>query len=493
MTRRLQWIGFAATALIVLILGIIVLQESSRRERELEEYRRATILEGIQLYAQHCAICHRAGGEGDENTPPINTGDFRLTNYRVLYNTIQRKHFEGESAAYGMSEGGNLTDAEVDTLAQMLEYGTWYEIRSRILEMDLYWWIPVVSGLDNPLFLTHAGDGSGRLFVLEQTGFVLIIENGELREEPFLDISMLLSLDVFTGGYTERGLLGMAFHPDYANNGLFFISHADENGNSVIARYQVSADDPNRADPASRTILITVDQPFIDHNGGHIAFGPDGYLYIGFGDGGNPDLPNYNSQNPQTFLGKMLRIDVNAETYTIPPDNPFVDNPDFLPEIWAWGLRNPWRFSFDRETHDLYIADVGQWLWEELNFQPADSPGGENYGWSAWEATHPYLEDVVIETEVTMPVIEYGHEAGCSITGGYVYRGAAIPKLQGTYLYGDYCNGFIWFARRSEEGIWEGEFIMDTDFVVSSFGEDEAGELYLIDYKGDVYYLEAED
>ena len=365
-------------------------------------------------------------------------------------------------------------------------------IRSAPPDPSNYVWHEIVSGLDNPLYITHAGDNSGRLFAIEQTGFVLLIENNELNSVPFLDISLLLSDDVLQGGYSERGLLGLAFHPRYESNGLFYVSHTNRQGHSVLARYHVSASDPNLADPDSRVELLTVQQPFADHNGGHIAFGPDGYLYFGLGDGGNPQLANHNSQDPSALLGKLLRLDVNNEPYVIPETNPFVDDSQFAPEIWAMGLRNPWRFSFDRATGDLYIADVGQWQWEEVNFQPADSAGGENYGWSAYEGTHPYLDfgEEPLYSAMTEPVLEYQHQEGCSVTGGYVYRGTALPDFQGTYLMGDYCTGFIWAAYQDENGGWQRHVFEDSDFIISSFGEDEQGEIYLVDYKGTISRLE---
>ena len=242
--------------------------------------------------------------------------------------------------------------------------------------------------------------------------------------------------------------------------------------------------------------MLTQDQPFEDHNGGNIVFGPDGYLYTAFGDGGRPAEPNYNSQMPDTFLGKMLRIDVSTdmtdpEPYSIPPDNPFLDEPEFLPEIWALGLRNPWRFTFDRATGDIYIGDVGQWLYEELDFQPGDSTGGENYGWSALEGHHRYLEDETVRGGVYVsPIHEYPHDIGLSITGGYVYRGESMPSLQGVYVYGDYIGGQVWLMQRDAVGDWQNMNFMDTNFVISSFGEDESGELYLVGYKGGIYRLE---
>ncbi len=354
-----------------------------------------------------------------------------------------------------------------------------------------YTWTLVEGGFDNPLYVTHAGDGSGRLFGVEQLGRIWIIEPGKSYLKPFLDISSLLPAEVFTGVYTERGLLGLAFHPDYRRNGLFFVHHTNRDGQAVIARYRVKPDNPNEADPASRQVILTVDDPWPDHNGGNLQFGPDGYLYVGFGDGGNVNEPNYNSQNPALLLGKLLRLDVNADTYTIPPDNPFVNDPDYQPEIWALGLRNPWRYSFDRATGDLYIADVGQWDREEVNFQPAGSPGGENYGWSAWEGTRRHQTDVTPLGEVTWPFFEYSHVDGCSVTGGYVYRGAALPELQGYYFFGDYCTGRVWVSYRDRDGAWQTHLFMETGRTITSFGEDERGELYLVDYKGDILRLEA--
>jgi glucose/arabinose dehydrogenase len=294
-----------------------------------------------------------------------------------------------------------------------------------------------------------------------------------------------------SSSYTERGLLGLAFHPDYANNGLFFIDYTDQNGNSVIARYHVSADDPNKADPSSATQLLYVQQPFANHNGGDLAFGPDGYLYAAFGDGGSGGDPQGNGQNPSTLLGSILRLDVNAaDGYAVPDSNPFAGSGSARPEIWAWGLRNAWRFSFDRTTGDLYIADVGQNNWEEVNFQPASSAGGQNYGWNAYEATHVYSGQPPA-SDVVMPILEYDHGGGrCSITGGYVYRGEQIPGLQGYYFYGDWCSGTIWAAQRDNAGDWSTTVSLQSGRQISSFGEDEAGELYLVDYGGAVLRFE---
>jgi glucose/arabinose dehydrogenase len=353
-----------------------------------------------------------------------------------------------------------------------------------------YDWVEVANGFDRPLLVTNAGDGTGRIFVVEQTGFIWVVQDGQTSNDPFLDISGLLSDDVFRGGYTERGLLGLAFHPDYKTNGTFFIDYTDVNGNTVVARYKVSADDPNKADPTSATTILTQNQPYENHNGGDLAFGPDGYLYIGFGDGGSQGDPQGNGQNKNTFLAKILRIEVNADTYTVPDTNPFVGEADAKPEVWAYGLRNPWRFSFDRKTGDLYIADVGGDDFEEVNFQPAGSKGGENYGWNAWEGNEQHSQ---VQADVVPPIATYSHKDGCSITGGYVYRGAKLPDLDGTYFFGDYCNGRIWTIQRNAAGQWMTALSgwQPGKYVVTSFGEDEAGELYLADYKGTIYRLEA--
>lgn len=345
--------------------------------------------------------------------------------------------------------------------------------------------VPVLSGLFRPLFLTGAGDGSGRIFVMEQTGRILIVRDGTLAAAPFLDLSALVSQDV-RFGYSERGLLGLAFHPDYATNGRFFVNYTDANGTTQVVEYRVSAGNPDAADPASARTLLTVGQPYPNHNGGHLAFGPDGYLYIAMGDGGLRDDPLGAGQDRGVLLGKLLRIDVDdydfARPYGIPLDNPFALDPTLAPEIWALGLRNPWRFSFDRATGDLYIGDVGQNNWEEINFQPAGAPGGANYGWVIYEANTRYRTDEPTSA-VTFPIAVYSHGAGsCSVTGGYVYRGAEVPALQGYYFFSDYCSGVVWSAWRSESGAWQSTEIARTGRQISSFGQDDSGELYLIDY-----------
>jgi glucose/arabinose dehydrogenase len=340
---------------------------------------------------------------------------------------------------------------------------------------------PVASDLQEPVSITHAGDS--RLFITQQNGLVRIYDGTRMLPEPFLDIRSL------TASSGERGLLSIAFHPNYAQNGLFFVNYTDLSGDTVVARYRVSSD-PNRADPASARQILFVDQPYPNHNGGQLQFGPDGYLYIGMGDGGSAGDPENRAQNRTTLLGKMLRIDVNADTYSVPPSNPFVASGAGRGEIWSLGLRNPWRFTFDRETGDLWIADVGQGAWEEVNFQPASSIGGENYGWDVMEGTHCFSTTNCTRTGLVEPVIEYNHSAGaCSVTGGYVYRGTRSPRLQGMYLYGDYCNGRIWGARRTIAGAWVSRQLADTNFRISTFGEDVNGEVYVADHEGALYRI----
>jgi glucose/arabinose dehydrogenase len=340
-----------------------------------------------------------------------------------------------------------------------------------------------VGGLENPLGLENAGDGSSRLFIVEQVGIILVWKDGALLDQPFLDIR-----DRVGSNGSEQGLLGLAFHPRYTENGYFFVNYTDKNGDTHIARFSVSVQDPDRADPASEKQLIFQPQPYANHNGGSVVFGPDGYLYLGLGDGGAGGDPQGYGQSTQILLGKILRIDVdNGDPYAIPPDNPFVGGGG-LPEIYAYGLRNPWRFSFDPLTGDLYIADVGQNKWEEVNFLPAGSQPGANFGWDFREGLHRF-EGVNLGEDFIDPVAEYDHSQGCSVTGGFVYRGVNLPEWQGVYLYGDFCSGRVWGLLRNPDGSWQSALLFETGFQISSFGIDQSGELYLVDYGGNVYRL----
>jgi glucose/arabinose dehydrogenase len=330
-----------------------------------------------------------------------------------------------------------------------------------------------IGNLQRPVDLQ--ADGSGRLFVIEKSGRIRVIENDQLLETPFLDIT-----DRVGSNGNEQGLLGLAFHPQYQENGRLFVNYTDTRGDTVIARFQVSSD-PNLADPNSEVPLFGYDQPFPNHNGGAMVFGPDGYLYIGSGDGGAAGDPFGNAQNTGTMLGKILRVDVDsAEPVAVPSDNPFGN------EVWAYGLRNPWRISFDRSTDDLYIGDVGQGDWEEIDFLPAGSPGGANFGWDHREGAHDF-EGGGPEGMID-PVAEYSHpEGGCSVTGGYVYRGS-MPEWNGVYLYGDYCTGMIWGLIQIDGG-WQNQLIFDMQVTITSFGEDEAGEIYLVSDTGGIFRL----
>lgn len=345
--------------------------------------------------------------------------------------------------------------------------------------------VPIIEGaLILPLYLTHAGDD--RLFVIEQAGVIRIIdEAGALLETPFLDIR-----DRVGSTQLEQGLLGLAFHPDYKNTGAFFVNYTNLAGDTHISRFMVEPGDPNRANPDSETLLLSFEQPFPNHNGGQIAFGPDGYLYIGVGDGGSANDPLNSGQDLGTLLGTILRLEVDPSgtNYGIPVTNPFVENETGRGEVWAWGLRNPWRFSFDRLTGDLFIADVGQNLWEEIHFQQADSPGGENYGWNILEGSHCFLGNPCDSTGLEYPIFEYSHEEGCSITGGYMYRGAQYLDLYGNYFVADFCQGTIWRLFQEKSGSWIAAVVYDSPYVISSFGEDAAGELYVIDHTGGSIY-----
>ncbi len=354
------------------------------------------------------------------------------------------------------------------------------------LEIDF---APVAGGFEQPLYITSAGDGSGRLFVAEKTGALKVVRDGEVRAEPFLDLSGRVSTN------SERGLLGVAFTPDFAQSGVAYVSYTDSNGTSVLSRFD---SDGERADPASERVVLQVEQPFANHNGGCIVFGPDGYLYFGLGDGGSGGDPLGAGQDLSTPLGALLRIDVGrpgawSATASVPEDNPFAGVPDVEPLIWSYGLRNPWRFSFDRETGDLWIGDVGQNAVEEVDFQPAGSLGGENWGWNLFEGTAPYPPDREVAEDrdaFEWPLVEYRHPTGRSVTGGHVYRGEAFPAMRGVYFYGDYVTGRMWGLARTDGEVLNRE-LAATDMQIASFGEDESGELYVVDFRGSVFRIEA--
>ena len=367
-------------------------------------------------------------------------------------------------------------------------------------DLDL---VTIATGFVRPVAIRHSGDGTGRLFVIEQAGRIRVLKDGQVLAAPFLDI-----VDLVQDAGNEEGLLGLDFHPQFSDNGYFFVNYthnpASGKDRTVIARYSVSDSDPDRADPTSAKVLLEIEQDFSNHNGGNILFGPDGYLYIGMGDGGSSNDPNERSQDPTSLLGKMLRIDVDGlppaepndlcglkAAYGIPPDNPFAGGTGDCDEIWALGLRNPWRWSFDRYSGDMFIGDVGQNAIEEIDVEPWSSEGGMNWGWDCFEA------DTANPTDPSplcgaaqlydFPILQYSHTLGCSVTGGYRYGGHFIAGLVGTYVFGDYCSGRIWLGIEQSDGSWSRSLWRDTSHSISGFGEDESGEIYLVDLGGTIH------
>jgi glucose/arabinose dehydrogenase len=342
-----------------------------------------------------------------------------------------------------------------------------------------------ISTLANVVDIANAGDGSDRLFLVQQTGRIFIVDHGTNLETPFLNIqNRVVSSD------NEQGLLSLAFPPDYKTSGYFYVWYTGSGGGMVLARFKVT-DDPNVADPNSHQIVLIAPQPFTNHNGGRLRFGPDGMLYLGLGDGGGSGDPQGNGQDTSTLLSKLIRIDVDPShgNYDIPADNPFVGNGAVLNEIWAIGLRNPWRISFDRETGDLFIADVGQNQREEVDFQAAASSGGENYGWSIMEGTRCFGGGACGQPGLTPPVAEYTHDGGdCSITGGEMYRGTAYPNLYGKYLYADFCTGKVWGLSRNGDD-WESTLLADTSYTIPTFGLGEDGSVYMSSSTSGVYLV----
>jgi glucose/arabinose dehydrogenase len=335
---------------------------------------------------------------------------------------------------------------------------------------------PVAGGFEAPLYVTHAGDGSVRVYVVEQGGVIRTMANGRVDAEPFLDISDLTEPDA-----TEQGLLGLAFHPDFEDNRRFFVDYTDTAGDTVVAEYRAQG---VRADPDSARVLMRVAQPYANHNGGALEFGPDGYLYIAMGDGGSAGDPEDRAENTDELLGKLLRIDVDGGSpYEIPEGNPFAIGGG-RPEVWAYGLRNPWRFSFDRTTRTLWIADVGQRAREEVN-RVAAQEGGLDYGWNEMEGTACYEPPTGCDEQGSVTSItEYTHDDGCSVTGGYVYRGRRFPQLRGGYFFADYCSGKVWAIDAAGPARQRPVELLDTERAISSFGVDAQGELYVTDLAG---------
>jgi glucose/arabinose dehydrogenase len=356
----------------------------------------------------------------------------------------------------------------------------------------------VIQGMAQPVGITNANDE--RLFINERNGVIRILDTGKLLDQPFLDIRDRVNIE----GNIEQGILGLAFDPNYAENGYFYVSYTDADYTVHLERFQVT-DDPNVADPESSMHMLLAEQKTSAHNGGHLRFGKDGYLYVSIGDGGESIQPDTTGQKTDNFLGKLLRLDVSGdEPYEIPEDNPFVDNPDYRPEIWALGFRNPWQFSFAPDSDAIFISDVGWSTYEEINYQPAGSTGGENYGWKIYEANdfieQPEEAEIfdIPADELVFPIYFYPHATpkdydgsypvGCAIIGGFVYRGEALPQLQGKYIYGDFCNGQVWTLTQHGDK-WETELLVSTNLRITSLGEDSSGEIYLTSFLGDVRKL----
>ncbi len=349
---------------------------------------------------------------------------------------------------------------------------------------------PFARGFRQPLDFRAANDGSDRLYVVQKPGIIRVLHGNQPQDQPFLDIR-----DRVGSGGSEQGLLGLAFDPHYADNGYFFVNYTDASGDTVVARYQRSADNPETANPESAATVLTQKQPYANHNGGNLVFGPDGMLYLGFGDGGSGGDPMGNGQKRSTWLGKLLRIDVSQGLpYAIPDDNPFVNTPDARPEIWATGLRNPWRYGFDHATGDLYVADVGQGDWEEIDFVAAGTPGGANFGWNVAEGNHCFRSNACDLSPFVPAAAEYGHGRGdCAVVGGFVYRGMQYPAMQGVYFYADECSGRMWSLTRDASGAWATTELGRTGVNISAFGEDDSGELYVTGFgDGVVYHVTAQ-
>lgn len=385
-----------------------------------------------------------------------------------------------------LHENEELLEGDAEQNENELELIAGEDVRPSVIQFpdsSNYEWFEIASGFSRPLGMTTYFDETLKIYVLEQGGLIRVIDDGIVLDNPFLDISGKIS----TRG-SEQGLLGMALDPKYSTNGIFYLNYTDRAGDTVIAKYMANQD-LKSAIVNTEKIILTYKQPYSNHNGGNLAFGPDGFLYVGLGDGGSGGDPEQRAQNPDTLLGKMLRIAVqDQEMYAIPSDNPF-QNGDGRSEIWAIGLRNPWRYSFDRLTGDLWIADVGQGNWEEINFTPAGSNQLLNYGWHFREGTHEFRGTPPNPEELIDPIYEYDHSMGCSVTGGYVYRGEILDDWFGVYFFGDFCNGNIWGILPDGQDNWKAQLLFETGLNISSFGEDVFGELYMIAHNGTVYQL----
>lgn len=403
---------------------------------------------------------------------------------KVVDNPTEASNTEpGESTPSPVATNGGTEAVETEILSNTEEAPLLDA--TKFPNPENYQWEEIASGFSKPLGMTSYYDDTLLIYILEQGGVIRVLENDTLLNEPFLDISN----KVTTRG-SEQGLLGIALDPEYESNGEFYLNYTDRGGNTVIARYIANLD-KKTADVKSEQILLKVEQPYSNHNGGNLVFGPDGFLYIGLGDGGSGGDPELRAQNTDTLLGKMLRIAVSdQEIYSIPSDNPYVDGGGRA-EIWSIGLRNPWRYSFDKTTGDLWIADVGQGNWEEINFTQTGSLPELNYGWSYFEGTHPFKGDPTNPEEFIYPVFEYDHSMGCSVTGGYVYRGEELPEWYGIYIFGDFCNGKVWGILSPEDGTWQSSELFNSGLNISSFGEDVFGELYMIAHNGTLYRLSA--
>ena len=462
-TKSLSRFAFVPLFLAVAVLSITPWNESAFADHGLPEV--PGFEAGRTLVQDNCLVCHTA----DRFTDKIRSvWDFTVDRMedKQGYPTIHTPEEQEAMVDYIMEIHG--LDAPIPNIGDFITLSS------------------LANGFTFPLAVKHAGDGTGWLYIVEQDGTIQIFDGTQVLPTPFLDISAMVT----SGG--EQGLLDVAFHPDYINNGFFYVHFNDLNGDTVIARYTRGVD-PAQADPLSAFLIFTTDQTLANHNGGQLEFGPDGNLYLALGDGGVPGNTGFNTaQDLDSYLGKILRFDVDGGSpYAIPPDNPFISDPNALPEIWAYGLRNPFRLSFDRETGDLFISDVGNDTLEEVNFEPAGDPGGHNYGWPIMEATLCTVNPGCNDGSLTLPILAYDHNSGdCSVIGGYRHRGTLSPKLEGIYFYGDLCSGKLRGATQQPTGEWQSQVLLDTQNTITSLGEDEDGNLYVLDFTGILFRID---